>query len=99
VEDGLTKGGDLWYAVPSASDEAYSRQSNRPSPFGGAGGLSGERPPLDASDVEFDRYAEVCYRRSLSYFVAELAACRKPRRRRRKNEYSKRNCEEAASFQ
>ncbi len=68
---------------------------NLPSPFGGAGGLSGERPPLGImTDAEIEQYAEDCYNRSMKVFEAVMAAYRKPRRRRI-YDYTRANCEEA----
>ena len=89
----------MCYAVPSASDEDGARQSDLPSPFGGPGGLPGERPPelsSDPTDDELDDYAEWWFNRSLQHFIAQLAASRKARRRRRLNGFTKANCEEAS---
>jgi len=68
---------------------------NLPSPFGGAGGLFGERPPLTASDAELDSYCEELYARSLDHFRALVAAYRRPRRKRGMRDYTTKNCEEA----
>ena len=68
--------------------------SNVPSPFGGAGGLFGERPPLGASDEEFDKYAEYCYNKKMAHFEALVAFARKPKRRRF-HDYTRKNCEES----
>ena len=65
-----------------------------PSPFGGAGGLSGERPPLDATDAQLDSYAEWQYQRTIDLFRAVTAVIR-PRRRRRFYYYERANCTEA----
>ena len=67
-----------------------------PSPFGGAGGLSGERPPLDASDEELDAYAEWWFRRSVAQFASILAGAPRPRKKRRMYDYTAKNCEEAS---
>ena len=78
-----------------ASEQVHDNPK-RPSPFGGAGGLSGERPPLNAmSDEELDVYAEVMYNRSLEHYEAVLAPHRKMVKRRRFRDYTQRNCEEA----
>ena len=70
--------------------------SDRPSPFGGAGGLSGERPPLEEmTDGELDIYAEVMYARGMLHFEAVLAVAPRPVRRRRPSDYKAKNCEEA----
>ena len=87
----------MWYAVLSASANADGDTQDPPSSFGGAGGLSDERPPLDASDGELDCYCERLYNRSLDIFIAMMASNRKPTRRRRLSDYTKRNCEEASA--
>ena len=68
-----------------------------PSPFGGAGGLSGERPPLDVwTEEELDLYAEAMYARSMDVFNAYVATYRVAKRRRRNpHDYTRKNCEEA----
>ena len=80
----------------SASAHSAADTQINPSSFGGAGGLSDERPPLGASDAELDDYCERLYNVGISHFVAMTAANRKPRRRRRFSEYTKRNCEEGS---
>ena len=67
-----------------------------PSPFGGPGGLSGERPPVqEMSDAELDEWAVVSYNRSMALFEAMVAVARRPRRRRKFRDYQAKNCEEA----
>ena len=64
-----------------------------PSPFGGPGGLFGERPPVDASDEELDAWVEKNYIRRMATFVDLV---RDPKmRRRRLHDYTAKNCEEA----
>ena len=67
----------------------------RPSPFGGAGGLSGERPPLDATDAELDRYAEALYAGRMAQFELYVATARKTLSRRSFRDYTHKNCEES----
>ena len=69
-------------------------QTDEPSPFGGAGGLSGERPPLDASDAQLDAYCERLYNARMIWFELSAALNRKPRRKKRFRDYTKRNAEE-----
>ena len=69
-----------------------------PSPFGGAGGTSGEVPPLEASDEEIDLLAEGEYARRMSMFQAMLAAARRPPVRRYFSDYTTKNCEEAYNY-
>ena len=65
-----------------------------PSSFGGLGRLSDESPPVSLDDdAELDRLAEVWYNRTIAHFEA-LAYVSRPRRRRF-NDYSAKNCEEA----
>ena len=52
-------------------------------------------PRLALSDADLDDRAECQYNESMQLFVAQLAAVRKPRRRR-SNDYKRRNCEEAS---
>ncbi len=73
-----------------------SKRTVLPSSFGGAGGLSDERPPLDVwTEAELDAYAEMCYSRSMRVFDAYVATYRVAKRRRRRNGYKTKNCEEA----
>ncbi len=69
--------------------------SDLPYWFGGAGGLSHERPPLTASDEELDAYCERLYNEGMAYFEAELAAMKRPRKRRAFSDYTAKNCEES----
>jgi len=89
---GLTNRGTLDGHEPTGGSAEFNPA---PSPFGGPGGLSGERPPVDEmSDEEMDDWAEECYNRSIEDF--ELAtSLRKPRRKRRPYDYITKNCEEA----
>ena len=73
--------------------------SDGPSPSGGAGGVSGETPPLTflemLSDTELDRYVEEADAVRMRLFEAGVAAIRKPKVRRMFRDYTIKNCEEA----
>ena len=70
---------------------------SRPSPFGGAGGLSGERPPLGATDAEYDAYAEVLYHRRMADFeLADSLRVRPRKQRRAFSAFTTKNCEECS---
>ncbi len=83
---------------PTGDREGKSDPS-LPSPFGGPGGLFGERPPAedvqDLTDLDMDKLAEVWYNRSLAHFEAVSAVGRRPRAKRRFHDYTAKNCEEA----
>jgi len=70
-----------------------------PPPFGGPGGLFGERPPVDATDEELDIWCEKSYNESMRVFEAVSAATRRHRRRRVFHDYTIKNCEEAYGSQ
>jgi len=94
---GLT-GADFRDMLAGRAPPGFARNQNPspPSPFGGAGGLSGERPPLEnLTDMEIDILAESEYNRRMGLFEAAVAADRRPPRRRGFSDYTTKNCEEA----
>ena len=93
-KEGVDKCGMLAGHEPTAAVMSEIRPP--PSPFGGPGGLPGERPPADATDAELDAYAEWWFNRSLEHFEANTARVRAGTRKRRKlSDYTAKNCEEA----
>ena len=62
----------------------------------GAFPTKGSRPDWSRmSEAELDSYAEMMYDRQMRLYVALVAAERRPRPKRRLNDYTAKNCEEA----
>jgi len=86
----------LYYTGRESISECDACQTPEgPSPFGGPGGLSGERPPVEMSDSELDARAERQYAERQAHFEALASFTIRKKRRRYLHEYTAKNCEEA----